>query len=440
MDDEAFAAMNAIGAHWLRWDVVWDHWEPAQGRFNFDHPQVGRVVKLCKQYDIQCMPDFSYCAKWAVHPDAAKTKRYWVFSPPRDPREYQDSVKQFVEHFKNDIRSYELWNEPILNHFLIPVEGLNNEQTYQEKIFKPAATAIRSVDPSITVLYASQWAEPFGRIQSLSEFDGLYDGAAIHPYSNDEPDIGAFAGVTNNTLKVCKGATGRWHAAAGQQPAWMTPAQAGKYQLWVTEAGWFPSTQKGELAHLTRNFTRRNVARWVPRAYVSAAFKAVKHYFYFDLKDGLFNDHWQPHPAAVAYATTSHFLEGTKPVALLLPRHGLPIYLFENLKQPHHYVAVSWSRSQQDFFCVLPQGMKAYGLYGNQLGLQDGEVKIGSECVFMTTDSPDNTFVTVTRQLGNMLITGTGQGEGLSLWMKSSQASGWDKAIQEALPDSPERN
>ncbi len=438
--EDAFRAMQAIGARWLRWDVVWDHFEPAKGKYNFDHKQVGGVVKLCRKYEIEMMPDFTYCARWAVHPDAKKTKRYWIFSPPAKEEDYRRAVRDFATHFKNDIRVYELWNEPMLNHFLIPVEGMNNEKTYWTKIFKPAAEELRKVDPKIKILYASQWAEPFGAARKNRQLTGLFDGAAIHPYSADEPEIGRFGGISTYTVNMA-GRKGSGWKKAGDFSC-MQPATTKALEVWNTETGWFPSGVKGELAALSSRFNRRHVASWIPRAYVTSVFRGIKKYFYFALGEHVFTpDFKQPLPAALAYSTTAHFLDGTLPVAMVKLRHGLPVYIFQSKTDRTKFVAVLWSRGQ-DFFLKLPEGIPAHDIQARQQRPNSGYITITPEASFLTINEASGDTGTVVSRCAKLATHATGTGGGLDLWRKSGEAKPWAKRIAEALTDEPktERN
>ena len=424
--DAPAEAINAIGGRWLRWDIVWDHFEHVKDKYTFDNPQIGGTISLCKQYQIAMVPCYTYCAEWAVHPEAKKTGKYWVFSPPATEEDYRRATRDFAQHFKGDIRVYELWNEPMLCHFLICVKG-GGFGTYLDMIYKPAADEIRKADPNAKILFASQWAEPFGdALRALKDTPDIVSGCAIHPYSEDEPELGTFARVSTLTSNVAGNHGARWQRdASGLR--WMEPARPNKYEVWNTEVGWFPS----------KKYNRRTIASFIPRAYCASAFRGQVAYCYFSLGGNLFTDDCrQAQPAAVAYSTTSYFLENTKPVSLLLLRRGLPCYVFQGIDDPTRFVGVMWTQGL-DYYCLMPKELTVHDIQGRIVTPRDGAVRVTEEALFLTLTEPAGDAAAARAILAAIDAHGAGSGTSLGLWMKSGDAETWAKRIAEVPPDAP---
>ena len=430
VDERTFQAMNAVGARWLRWDVIWDRWNPAKGKYDFETPSVGGVIKLCKKFQIEPLPLYTYCAQWAAHPEPVKKGRRWLFSPPANPQDYYDATKAFVQHFKKDLRVFEIWNEPMVGDFLFPVEGKSPEEVYQTRVFKPAAQAIHDVDPNITVIYASQWCEPMINAKNNPQLQGLFHAAGIHPYSDDEPEIGRFGGISTFTVNSGGRSGSEWVKDPVTKSAYLTPAIGEEIRVWNTETGWFPSQYTDKAKTMKEQLNRRHIAAFVPRAYVTSVFRGVQKFFYFSLGQQMFNDSClQANPPAVAYSTTAHFLEKTRPLAFVPLRLTVPLYLFQSETAPREFVAVIWSRGQ-DYWCQLPSGVKATDLQGRPAKLVDGMVLVNQEAVFLTlqADSAD-----VARRTAASLIPYAASSSGaMDLWMNQGEASDWAKSHKEA--------
>lgn len=431
VDERTFHAMNAVGARWLRWDVIWDRWNPAKGQYNFETPSVADPIRLCKQFQIQPLPLFTYGAQWAAHPEVLESGRRWLFSPPANPQDYYEATKAFAQHFKADLRYYEIWNEPMLGYFLFGVEGKSSEEIYNTRVFKPAAQAIQDVDPNIMVIYASQWAEPLANAKRNPQLQGLFQGAGIHPYSSDEPEIGRFGGISTHSVGTAGKSGGEW------KDGYMTPVVGGALQVWNTETGWFPSTGTDADKTMKEPLNRRHIAAFIPRGYVTSVFRGIRKTFHFSLGDHMFaNSCQQPHQSAVAYSTTSHFLEETKPIAFVPLRLAVPLYVFQSDADPKQFIAVTWSRGQ-DYWCKLPEGVKATDLQGRAAKTADGLVFLNQEALFLTLQVDSANADEARRTFSKLQPFAVGSTGAMDLWMTQGEAADWAKAIAQPMDGDP---
>ncbi len=428
-------AILAVGARWVRWDLPWDRFEHEQGKYVFskDHPQLWGGVKLCQENKLAMMPVFGYCAQWNVHPEVKANKDlYWLFSPPADPEAFGRASQRLAEEFKGVIQAYEIWNEPSLGHFLIGVEKMTAIQTYIHRIFPYAAKGIRAGDPAAKIIFAAQWAEPFGEgMRHIPDFDKLTDGSGIHPYCNDEPELGSFARVSTLTMRSAQvKETGKWKRDPEDTVGWFSPAKPGKYAIWNTESGWFPADVKGELAVLSQAFNRRHVASFIPRAYCAATWRGAERFFFFALHEIFDPSSSQPRPGAVAYSVTSSMLERCDPLSLVYLRRGLPCYVWQRNDDPTRFVGVLWSQGL-DYLCILPEGVTGRDLQGRVLAPKDGAVRVGEEAIFLEVKAA--TPVAARNLIAGIQAVGLGNGSTLNLWLKAGESESWRKRIGEVV-------
>lgn len=432
-DKPAISAMAAVGARWIRWDLPWDRIEPSEGRYRFnDHEQVWGGVREMQARQLCMMPVFGYCALWNVHPEVKARDVNHLFSPPHDPEAFGRAAGKMASEFKGIVHAYEIWNEPSLGRFLQPVEGMSPARTYLERVFPQAATAIRAADPEARIIFSAQWGEVFsGAKKHLPQIEELVDAVSIHPYANDEPELGLFATKTTNAINhIGVASRGTWHRddEADGAAAWFAPARpGGPYRIWNTETGWFQAGDAGELKELSSGLTRRRVAAYIPRAHCASAWRGVERFFYFG-HEHLFNrDSTVPKPAAAAYATMTAALEGTTPAFLIYPRRGLPCYVWQDNADPHLFTVVMWSQSL-DWLIHPPEAAVVTDLFGRPGALDQGWLRLNEEALYLRlrATSPE-----ACRQLLlAMPVVGLGSGSPLRLWQESEDGKDWLKRLR----------
>lgn len=172
--------MKANGASIIRFDFDWRDIEPRPGEYHFE--RYDRLFKLAAENGLEVETIFgSLPPKWA-----------------RPIETHQEEFLRYVEvctrHFKGKLRYVEIINE---------VNGAHPDNWVGESdpvaytaLLKKAYAIIKSIDPSVTVLFASiagmygpAW--PFLRKAfAQEELKGHVDALNIHPYSwTQEPEL-----------------------------------------------------------------------------------------------------------------------------------------------------------------------------------------------------------------------------------------------------------
>lgn len=138
---EDLIVARETGAKVLRIAFGWDAMEPQRGRYDWDFWD--EYVRMAvHEYGIRLIPYICYTPKWAATDQGAD---YWR-SPPRDPADFARFVEVIAARYRQDIDSWELWNEPDNQAY-----WLGTPQQFSALVIAGAA-AVRRADPSARVV------------------------------------------------------------------------------------------------------------------------------------------------------------------------------------------------------------------------------------------------------------------------------------------------
>ncbi len=191
-DDRTIEAAAALHAKVVRVEVSWAVLQPRAGgaltpqilasldRFTGDAAAHGISVIV--------MVDRTPC--WASSappqllgsctPGSGSEANDW---PPTDPADFASLVRMLTERYRNAIAAIEVWNEPdqANEHYFA---GPEKARRYAELVIA-ADTAIKQVDPSMTVLAGSLVGSNGAFLNLLYQhgMKGHYDGLAVHFYT-----------------------------------------------------------------------------------------------------------------------------------------------------------------------------------------------------------------------------------------------------------------
>lgn len=135
------AAARAAGAQVLRIAFAWDTMEPERGRYDWTFWD-DFVRSATRDYGLRLIPYICYTPKWAASDPGPD---YWR-SPPRDPEDFARFVTAIVDHYRDEIQSWELWNEPDNRAY-----WLGTPQQFAALI-RAGSAAVRRTDPGDTVV------------------------------------------------------------------------------------------------------------------------------------------------------------------------------------------------------------------------------------------------------------------------------------------------
>lgn len=177
MQAEAYAA-GLIGVDIIRNGLTWERLQPAEGTWQWD--KMDRIVELFKAQNIEVQYLFAYTPRWASTGNQDATDWVeWNRAAPR-PDAWSDYIKGVVSRYRDDIRFYELWNEPDLPFYR------DTPEKYVA-MCRAAYPIIKSIDPNMTVL-SGGWSganrNPKFEEEVLPQVSGSFDVLALHLHSN----------------------------------------------------------------------------------------------------------------------------------------------------------------------------------------------------------------------------------------------------------------
>ena len=173
-------ASEAMGARWVRLHDFGDfcHWrvvEPEKGKLVWCDDQINDL----KTRGFTILANLGHPPLWAGRDDPKRRNNgTWTNAPPRDNAEWENYVFKTVEHYRNRIRHWEVWNEPAGSGFFC-----GTPEEYAE-LLKVAYRAIKRADPQAVVLggcffpTSEEWTLRVLAKDGLSNMDAL----AYHVY------------------------------------------------------------------------------------------------------------------------------------------------------------------------------------------------------------------------------------------------------------------
>ncbi len=187
--------VREMGAPWMVEYFPWAYQEPSKGHFTFDHAE--SVIEHAYDQGLQVIARLDMVPAWARPKDT--TSRYLDASHYAD---FGDFVFSFVDHFKDRVRYYVIWNEPNMaaewGFRDVSPEGYVD-------LLRIAYTRAKEADPSAVIL-AAGLAPTLEESSATAMNDLLYlqrmydagaaayfDALAIHAYGGRFPPDDAAA-------------------------------------------------------------------------------------------------------------------------------------------------------------------------------------------------------------------------------------------------------
>lgn len=272
------AARYDAGVRWVRRDISWTKVEAVQGTFDFASADAVVDAELALGIEILAILDYG-------HPDYASNSGGDSHYPPDDLSDYGTYVRETVNHFKDRIHVWEIWNEPNLVNFWKP----NPDPIAFGELALVAIQEIQQADPNAQILLGGMLGnldpfnyggKPWGFLEAvLDAHPNLLSGIdilSIHPYTwlqYVEPEI--VSGIINTyqigfseMILDCRNIA----------------IQAGypNMPIWVTELGWHTAIQ----APITLGVTEEHQAAFWVRSCVLALSLGIEKVFPYTYSDG----------------------------------------------------------------------------------------------------------------------------------------------------------
>ena len=283
--DRAATMAQAAGVKWSREEFGWARIEPAKG--TFDWTFYDAVVATARRHGISVYGLLSYWSGW--------TKPY----TPEGIEDYCRFAAAAALRYKDDIRHWEVWNEPNIFFWQGPPD------MYAELLTK-AYAAIKKANPEALVLGCSTAGIDSEFIRRTMQLGAPFDILTIHPYRASLND----RQFTDDLRKA---------ADLAKRP------DAAPREVWITEMGWathMPHNAVGQDFQVT---SQREQACLLARAYIDAvASGAAPNISWYDFRNdgtdpfnfehnmGILTRDFRTKPAYRALATLTRMLRGAR--------------------------------------------------------------------------------------------------------------------------------
>ena len=296
-----------------------------------------QTIELARRHGISVLGVIGFPPRWATNAPQ-DDPRPWTYMPKLE--DWEEHVYRLVDHYKDRVKHWEVWNEPDIVVFWEPEP---NPQDYA-KVLSAAYRGAKRADRDCTVYGVSSTSAPFRRsdwtfVEAVLKAGGLrsMDVLAVHPYhfpqSPEEAGLSAFVDQTVAMMQKYGGRKG------------------------------VSFTEIGVVTHInSRGSSERVQAEMLPRSYViSLASGCVDKIFWFRLWDpgidrsylehaaGVVYHDWTPKPAYFAHRTLATELQDAKPLRWL--RQGPDVYACL-LKRQDDCVVAAWAASGRGVLTV----------------------------------------------------------------------------------------
>jgi hypothetical protein len=379
LDKFHMQAANAMGIKWTRIHdcesiTHWNTVEPEKGHFVWHDDR----VHVAREHGVQILGEFLRVPGWASSA-GDEVKGFDVHQcPPRDLGEFAAYVRAVVGHYHNDIRYWEIWNEPYWMDFW---RGTPEQCA---ELAKVAAREVRAVDPQATVLAPCTHPDCAKWIQTALAA-GMVDGVHVFGYHG------------YNMLLPSGYKTVRDWAAFGR----------GKpLPIWNTETG---TTSQTFYRHIPDRFAD-DYTRWLGNVSYRTAAELSAKYFALAIAGGAqrYFQYWSVYeeslprlsawslfeydtslrPMGVAYAVAASLLDGCRGRGLLEVPGNVLACLVED---DQRLIAVAWRRqAARSLMFVIPMDpriVEVRNMMGNPVELKSHRmgftVDIGPEPLYL---------------------------------------------------------
>jgi hypothetical protein len=186
--EKAAQLIEDAGIQAVRMDFNWDMLNPTPDDWRFE--DYDRVVDIVRSHGIEFLGIIDYVSWWASSAQDSNDYRVRLYSEPLNDYDFANYTYHVVDHFKDRVHVWQLWNEPNTEGFWKPKP---NPARYVS-LLQEAYLAAKYADPEAIVMFAglsSNGIEGNDNSGLVSNFladayaagaRGYFDVMAIHPY------------------------------------------------------------------------------------------------------------------------------------------------------------------------------------------------------------------------------------------------------------------
>lgn len=210
------------GVGMIRMDFLWSDLEPQRGRFEFD--RYDAIVRETRRRGIGLLGMLQYNAAWS--------DRAW--NEPPDPAAFEAFARRVVRRYQDQIRYWEIWNEPDHPNYWTPQDNL----AAYSQLLRRTTKAIKEEDPSAMVLFGGLAQNFTSRLTDLYRQAGkeAFDVINLHPFTDPfhprrlESVLGVVSDVRNVMAAFQDSAKPIWFTEIGC-PGVAAPNESHRYWL-----------------------------------------------------------------------------------------------------------------------------------------------------------------------------------------------------------------
>ena len=257
---KAIVLMKEAGVAFIRIDLLWADIEPEDNKFVFS--KYDYIIEALWNNDIKILGILGY--------NRSSKDNEWKTAP--DPDLFSRYAKAIVEHYKDKIKYWEIWNEPDSEFYWLPQDGL---KAYSE-VLKKAYAGIKSTDPTAKVLMGGLAMNFEENLSALYKYGckDYFDIVNIHPFTDP---------LLPNALEVL-------YTLYHQTHRTLQKNNDAHKEIWFTEIG-CPGRDNPNEWWLGQGPTEKIQAHWLEKVYAEPLkWPGVKKIFWAFFRDT--PNHW----------------------------------------------------------------------------------------------------------------------------------------------------
>ncbi len=371
LDEFHMQAANAMGIKWTRLHdcetfANWDRAEPRKGQFVWRDDKVA----LAREHGVRLLGEFLRTPRWA-NPGGNRS------SPP-DLTEFAAYIRAVVDHYRRDIRHWEIWNEPYIKGYW---SGTPEQYADMAKV---AAREAHAVNPQ-AILLAPCIAPGYVAFVEPALAAGALDGADVFSYH-------AYEVLNPHRYDILR----TWAATGRNKPLPIWNSETG------TTSGTFyrniPDKYVDDYTNWLGNVSYRIAAAHTAKYFVMALAGGAERFFqYWSNYEkslprlsamSLFEYDSALRPMGVAYSVAASLLDGCHGHGWFdVPGPSLVVCLLEDRQR---YIAVVWRGNASTLRVQLPIDpglITARNMMGNRVETTRDEggtaIELGSEPTYL---------------------------------------------------------
>lgn len=182
--------MKDLGVKYLRMDFLWEDFKPVRGGA-ITFAEYDNFVNMTQKYGLQIIACIWHVPQW-LRPTNGN-----MFTIPTGEEynafvtDYGNLVYAIVSHFKNQIKYFEIWNEPNNNVFWNDTEGTvvgsyiyGNATAKYVQLLKEAYTQAKSANPQCEIISGGLAENDYIYFNEMYSdgAKGYFDYLGLHPY------------------------------------------------------------------------------------------------------------------------------------------------------------------------------------------------------------------------------------------------------------------